>query len=29
MADVNEIFLASEKEILKGEKVASWGFWKM
>jgi len=26
MADVNEIFLASEKEILKGEKVASWGF---
>lgn len=27
-ADVNAVFLGSEKEIEKEEKEASWGFWK-
>lgn len=29
MANVNEIFLASGKEMKKEEKVASWGYWKL
>lgn len=29
LANVNELFIAFEKEMEKEEKVASWGFWKI